>query len=177
MWSFRNELKDCDLNELDHLSKARALTIFFYNDFFYKYKSKLDVEKLIEYAESDSGELTQNIRKALTSTKINYSILIAKLIVYHDIIIQTEGWQEKLSAIGQGSTSYNIYGEQGINIYHVGFPKHNCYHFAQLEAFIGNTRSYSDMSSNMETWFYSFWHRRYKEGSFNVVYKVLKALE
>lgn len=112
--------------------------------------------------------------KTVIKNKIfNMYLLIDELLIYHKKIIETKGWNSKFDLI----TKHEKRLDNG-SIYHkYGFPNPDseCY-MLKMVVDSGSDRTYSDWDSSLEAWLYSFWHRRYNEGTFEVTEKILKWL-
>jgi len=97
--------------------------------------------------------------------------VIRELPVYYRAVVSTEDWEEKFDKIlDLGDLN------AGKTFYLTGFPKVNkeaVYTTPMNVDLHDGTMSLYEFDSSVEAWLYSFWLRRYQDGSMEMVKKVL----
>ena len=101
--------------------------------------------------------------------------LVSALMEYHRTITARTHWQESMA------TAVVAKGRDGVinEIYQLGFPKSDNACLASkipLGMAVSAYRYYSGYTS-LESWLYSFWARRYQEGTFDLTYLGLQLAE
>ncbi|MDI9370095.1 MAG: hypothetical protein GX181_09005 [Synergistaceae bacterium] len=100
--------------------------------------------------------------------------LIRELPVYYDAVMSVDDWEEKFELILDTDDGWGPQLSRGKTFHLAGFPKVNKkkeYHAAvHVET---DDIYYSEGDSSIEAWLYSFWMRRYDEGSIHIVKTVL----
>ncbi|MDI9388919.1 MAG: hypothetical protein QM441_06800 [Synergistota bacterium] len=102
--------------------------------------------------------------------------LIRELPVYYDAVMSTDGWEEKFETILDDEEGWGPQLNRGKSFHLAGFPKVNKKK-EYITAVDVETKDgalyYSEADSSIEAWLYSFWMRRYDEGSMDMVKSVL----
>lgn len=97
--------------------------------------------------------------------------VIRELPVYYRAVVSTEDWEEKFDKIlDLGDLN------AGKTFYLTGFPKVNkeaVYTTPMSVELHDGSMSLYEFDSSVEAWLYSFWLRRYQDGSMEMVKKVL----
>jgi hypothetical protein len=102
--------------------------------------------------------------------------LIRELPVYYKAVKSKADWQEKFDLILETGDAYGPSLNRGKTFHLAGFPKVNTkkeYTMAIDVEFKDESLYYSEADSSMEAWLYSFWLRRYQEGSMETVKVIL----
>lgn len=103
--------------------------------------------------------------------------LIRELPAYYDAIMSKEDWQEKFDLILDTGDAYGPNLDRGKTFHLAGFPKVNKKkeYTVSIEVELNDDSQYyySEIDSSMEAWLYSFWLRRYQEGSLETVKTIL----
>ena len=102
--------------------------------------------------------------------------LIRELPAYYDAMKSKEDWQEKFDLILETGDAYGPSLNRGKTFHLAGFPKVNTtkeYTMAIDVEFKDESLYYSEADSSIEGWLYSFWLRRYREGSLETVKTIL----
>jgi len=102
--------------------------------------------------------------------------LIRELPAYYDAVKSKEDWQEKFDLILETGDEYGPSLNRGKTFHLAGFPKVNTkkeYTMAIDVEFKDESLYYSEADSSIEGWLYSFWLRRYQEGSLETVKVIL----
>lgn len=132
---------------------------------------------------SDSGSVDMTKSPFNLSDYLVYQIVlplklepvIRELPVYYDAVVSTKDWEEKFEAILELGDYGNLNG--GKTFYLAGFPKINrgsgYTSPLDVELIDGDTLSIYEGDSSIEAWLYSFWMRRHKDGSMELVKKIL----
>ena len=132
---------------------------------------------------SDSGSVDMTKSPFNLSDYLVYQIVlplklepvIRELPVYYDAVVSTKDWEEKFEAILELGDYGNLNG--GKTFYLAGFPKINrgsgYTSPLDVELIDGDTLAIYEGDSSIEAWLYSFWMRRHKDGSMELVKKIL----
>ena len=132
---------------------------------------------------SDSGSVDMTKSPFNLSDYLVYQIVlplklepvIRELPVYYDAVVSTKDWEEKFEAILELGDYGNLNG--GKTFYLAGFPKINrgsgYTSPLDVELIDGDTLAIFEADSSIEAWLYSFWMRRHKDGSMELVKKIL----
>lgn len=102
--------------------------------------------------------------------------LIRELPVYYEAVKSREDWQEKFDLIFETGDIYGPSLNNGKTFHLAGFPKVNREeaYVAPLDVSTQDNMLYlGEFDSSLEGWLYSFWLRRYKDGSFEPVKMIL----
>ena len=102
--------------------------------------------------------------------------LIRELPVYYEAVKSREDWQEKFDLIFETGGNYGPSLNCGKTFHLAGFPKVNREeaYVAPLDVSTQDNMLYlGEFDSSLEGWLYSFWLRRYKDGSFEPVKMIL----
>ncbi|HOO63098.1 MAG TPA: hypothetical protein PK364_04140 [Synergistaceae bacterium] len=98
--------------------------------------------------------------------------LIRELPIYYDAIISQEGWQQKFNLMLQ-SDAYGPPLEEGRLFLIAGFPRVNEDPVYSKALSVEGAINLYEFDSSIEGWLYSFWLRRYRDGSMETVKKIL----
>ncbi len=102
--------------------------------------------------------------------------LVRELPAYYDAVMSTDGWEEKFDTILENEEGWGPQLSRGKTFHLAGFPKVNKkkeYVTAVDVQTKDDELYYSEADSSIEAWLYSFWMRRYDEGSMDMVKSVL----
>ncbi len=102
--------------------------------------------------------------------------LIRELPVYYEAVKSREDWQEKFDLIFETGDTYGPSLNNGKTFHLAGFPKVNTEkaYVAPLDVSTQDNMLYlGEFDSSIEGWLYSFWLRRYQDGSMETVKTIL----
>ncbi len=102
--------------------------------------------------------------------------LIKELPAYYTAVKSKADWQEKFNLILETGDAWGPSLNRGKTFHLAGFPKVNTkkeYTMAIDVEFKDESLYYSEADSSIEAWLYSFWLRRYQEGSMETVKTIL----
>ena len=102
--------------------------------------------------------------------------LIRELPTYYEAVKSKGDWQEKFDLILETGGDYRLDLNNGKIFYLAGFPKINTKkeYVAALDVSCNDSLFYlAEYDSSIEGWLYSFWLRRYQDGSFETVKMIL----
>ena len=102
--------------------------------------------------------------------------LIRELPVYYEAVKSREDWQEKFDLIFETGDIYGPSLNNGKTFHLAGFPKVNREeaYVAPLDVSTQDNMLYlGEFDSSIEGWLYSFWLRRYQDGSMETVKTIL----
>ena len=102
--------------------------------------------------------------------------LIRELPAYYKAVKSKEDWQEKFDLILETGDDWGPTLNKGKTFHLAGFPKVNGekeYVGAIDVSLKDDSLSLGEADSSLEGWLYSFWLRRYKDGSFEPVKMIL----
>lgn len=105
--------------------------------------------------------------------------LIRELPAYYQAVKSREDWQEKFDLIFETGDTYGPALNNGRTFYLAGFPKVNTEkaYVAALDVSTNDeVLSLGEFDSSIEGWLYSFWLRRYKDGSMETVKMIIEWL-
>ena len=102
--------------------------------------------------------------------------LIRELPAYYQAVKSREDWQEKFDLIFETGDTYGPSLNNGKTFYLAGFPKVNTEeaYVSALDVSTNDEVLYlGEFDSSIEGWLYSFWLRRYKDGSMETVKMII----
>lgn len=102
-------------------------------------------------------------------TKGHYVLTISsELLVYHNKVTGTDNWEQKFDSLDGQLTGFGSL-KRGVIFHEAGFPApaDACYLSAVGFNDSNGRLVYTEFDATLEAWLYSFWYRRYREGSFN----------
>lgn len=102
--------------------------------------------------------------------------LIRELPAYYKAVKSKDDWQEKFDLILDTGDEYGPALNKGKTFHLAGFPKVNGkkdYVTAINVSLNDDALSLGEYDSSIEAWLYSFWLRRYKDGSLEIVKTIL----
>jgi len=168
------QIASCNNIELMELNKIRVLFALFYNDNIND-DALLKHRDLNTIAPSEWKNILSFTRKVIKTEKLNFKLFLNTLIEYHNNITQIQGWEKKLDSFVYQEHS-ETFGSYGQELYDLGFSKNQCFSNSTVHAYTDTGRSYVDININLELAMYSFWYRRYVDGSMDTVYQFLSSI-
>jgi hypothetical protein len=168
--------RSCNYPKLMELTKIRALYILFYKD----NRSDINLLKDINISNIKSSEwdsISASVLQMISKEKLNLKLLLNTLVSYHDKIISTQDWESKLVSFKSKNQYSNTFGYDGKDFYAVGFSKDPCFSSSRTVVNTDFGLRYSDLEMNLELAIYSFWYRRYMDGSMAAIYKFFSSID
>ncbi len=102
--------------------------------------------------------------------------LIRELLVYYDAVTSQKDWRQKFDIMLE-SGPYGPSLQEGRTFRLAGFPRVNEHPGYAKALCVEGPVSLYEFDSSLEGWLYSFWLRRYQEGSMETVKKILDWLQ
>lgn len=102
--------------------------------------------------------------------------LIRELPVYYDAVVSVDDWEEKMDLILETNEGWGPMLNRGKVFHLAGFPKVNKKKEFTLPIGVSTADDslyYYDGDSSIEAWLYSFWMRRYHQGTMGIVKTML----
>jgi uncharacterized protein Usg len=176
-----NTIPEEDMYECDSLRREssknikllnlRARVIFMRSDLT-QIIDKINIRNLNHISQAyDSISTLPELKDIVKNEKFDISLLIKELLLYHSKIIGTRNWKSKFKLISNNEK----YFKRGKIYHEYGFPQPDseCY-LTKMEAHYNNSRNYHDFDASLEAWLYSFWNRRFNEGTIEITHSILK---